>query len=412
MRVALYVRVSTEEQAVHGLSIDAQLAALNEWAKPHTVVDRYIDAGVSGRTSLAKRPQLSRLLSDVKAGAIDCVVFTKLDRWTRNIREYYKAQDVLDAHNVSWRAIHEDYETETASGRLKVNIMLSVAQDEADRTSERIKAVFAEKRKRGETISGNAAVGTKIVDKKVVVGDDAERVREMYRAFIASRSAREVAKKVGLTTGGAKYALKNHLYVDLGIIDQQTYDTAQAIMAARSQRRGRTDREYLFSGIMKCPECGGRMAVLYSYHTVYYRCGRYERASKCLYNRCIREDATEEWLLTHIMDAVKDVNVSVREKQKAPIPIEPIRRRMDKLTDLYMDDLISKAKYENEYRDLQTQLFEAQRQPKPIDETEVMTALDAYGSLSRKAQKAFWSYLIKRLVPSEEGFNVTLTFVK
>ena len=81
----------------------------------------------------------------MRAGKIDIVVFTKLDRWFRNIAEYYKVQEVLETHNVNWKTIHEDYDTSTASGRLKINIMLSVAQDEADRTSERIKAVFDSK---------------------------------------------------------------------------------------------------------------------------------------------------------------------------------------------------------------------------------------------------------------------------
>ena len=133
MRVALYARVSTEEQAIHGLSIDAQLAALDEWAKDKTVIDHYIDLGISARKPITKRPELQRLLRDVEQNRVDLIAFCKLDRWTRNIREYYKAQDVLDAHNVAWRAIQEDYETETASGRLKVNLMLAIAQGSEDR---------------------------------------------------------------------------------------------------------------------------------------------------------------------------------------------------------------------------------------------------------------------------------------
>ena len=68
-RVFLYVRVSTEEQAIHGLSIEAQTAALEEWAKSngHQVVDIYTDAGISARKSAAKRPELQRLLADAQA---------------------------------------------------------------------------------------------------------------------------------------------------------------------------------------------------------------------------------------------------------------------------------------------------------------------------------------------------------
>lgn len=135
-RVFLYARVSTEEQAVHGLSIEAQVTALEEWAKTngHKVVGVYIDAGISARKPAKKRPELQRLLLDAQAGRGELIVFTKLDRWFRNIAEYYKVQEILEKCHVDWRTIQEDYDTSTASGRLKINIMLSVAQDEADRT--------------------------------------------------------------------------------------------------------------------------------------------------------------------------------------------------------------------------------------------------------------------------------------
>ena len=136
-RVFLYARVSTEEQAVHGLSIEAQTRALEEWAKAngHKVVGTYVDAGISARKPASKRPALQSLLSDIRSGKGDMVAFTKLDGWFRNLAEYYKVQEVLEQNRVDWKAIQEDYETATASGRLKVNIMLSVAQDEADRKS-------------------------------------------------------------------------------------------------------------------------------------------------------------------------------------------------------------------------------------------------------------------------------------
>jgi len=156
-----YVRVSTEEQAIHGLSIEAQTAALQEWAKENGCELReiYVDAGISARKPASKRPALQRLLSDIKTGKGGLIIFTKLDRWFRNIAEYYKVQEVLEKNHVDWKTIHEDYDTSTASGRLKINIMLSVAQDEADRTSERIKAVFEMKRQKLEPLTGNIHTG-------------------------------------------------------------------------------------------------------------------------------------------------------------------------------------------------------------------------------------------------------------
>ena len=78
MRIALYARVSTEEQAIHGLSIEAQSEALEEWAKQEhaNVVGTYIDAGISARKPASKRPSMQRLLADIERGKIDMVVFT------------------------------------------------------------------------------------------------------------------------------------------------------------------------------------------------------------------------------------------------------------------------------------------------------------------------------------------------
>ena len=160
-RVFLYVRVSTEEQAIHGLSIEAQTAALEAWAKAngHRVVGVYTDAGISARKPATKRPALQQLLADAQAGKGELIVFTKLDRWFRNIAEYYKVQEILEKSHIDWRTIQEDYDTSTASGRLKINIMLSVAQDEADRTSERIKAINEMKRKKLEPLTGDCMRG-------------------------------------------------------------------------------------------------------------------------------------------------------------------------------------------------------------------------------------------------------------
>ena len=125
-RAALYIRVSSEEQAIHGLSIEAQREKLDQWAKGRVkIVDHYVDAGISARKPAAKRPELQRLLNDVRADRVDVILFTKLDRWFRNIAEYYKVQEVPEKHHVNWRTIQEDYDTSTASGRLKINIMLS-----------------------------------------------------------------------------------------------------------------------------------------------------------------------------------------------------------------------------------------------------------------------------------------------
>lgn len=191
MRVAIYGRVSTEEQARHGLSLGEQMVSLRAYAasQGHVVVGEYMDPGISARKRYTNRPGLLSLLEDAKAKKFDLVLFIKLDRWVRSVRDYYQVQDILDAAGVTWQATQEDYETVTASGRLKVNIMLSVAQDEADRTSERIKFVIDAKRRDGLRWGTKAPIGLRVENGRLQKDDETfDLAVQMFEKFIETRS--------------------------------------------------------------------------------------------------------------------------------------------------------------------------------------------------------------------------------
>lgn len=412
MRVALYCRVSTEEQALHGLSIDAQKAALDDWAANYTVIDHYIDLGVSARKPISKRPELQRLFRDVQKDRIDLVVFTRLDRWTRNIREYYKAQDILDAHNVAWRAIQEDCETQTAAGRLKVNIMLAVAQDEADRTSERIKAVFEDKRRKGLAPTGSVPKGIRLVNGHDEPSEDAYIIRELFNAYIASRSARAIAPRFGYTAEGIKFVLKNHRYVDAGVVDSSTYETAQEILKTRSQRHTKRDRVFLFSGLVFC-SCGSRLSGAAvpgkGKEYYYYRCISHNQGKPCP-GTYISELKLEQYLLDNTIAKAKEVNVTITKKKKVQPDISKLKAKLDKLTDLYLNDLITKDKYEIEYRDVQAKIAEAEKEPQAVNTSELKTLLGAYQGLTRPGKKAFWSRLVNRIDVDGDTINFTLFY--
>ena len=160
LRVVKYVRVSTDEQKMKKNSVLAQHEILDEFIAQNEnleLVGTYADEGVSGTKFM--RTDLQRLLSDVEMGGIDLILVTKLDRWFRDVALFYKTQEILDAHNAAWYTVLEDYETLTSDGRFKVNIMLSVYQNEVDRTSERIGVVFDYKVRQGHAISGSQPYG-------------------------------------------------------------------------------------------------------------------------------------------------------------------------------------------------------------------------------------------------------------
>ena len=416
MRVALYSRVSSEEQATRGLSVDAQVAALDAWAKEngHTVVDHYNDLGVSGRKPYNKRAEMMRLLDDVAAKKIDLIAFCKLDRWFRSVKEFYRVQDILDKNKVAWRTIQEDYETETSSGRFKVNIMLSVAQSEAEKTGDRVRAVVAYKRLKGEFCSGNTPVGTKLENKTLVPSEDAWKVKAMFDAFLSVGSVTgsiPILERQGISVGNRslRYILDNENYLKVGIISPEEWSRVRELRASRRPVASRK-RTYLFTGLLYCPRCGKKLAGMYGKTYYYYRCPRYYQDRSCSMKGCIPEDRIEEFFLETIEDKLKAIDLTIREGEV--IDPTPYRRRIEKLTDLFLHDMISREKFEKEYLIAKTTLEEAENAPTPIDMEQVMSALDAYHLLSREAKRAFWYRTIKKATVSEDGVNYSLSFTE
>ena len=414
MRVALYCRVSSEEQVRHGISIDAQISALDEWAKDKTVVDHYVDLGISGRKPYTKRPEMMRLLQDAEKGRIDLIAFVKLDRWFRSVKEYYRVQDILDRNHVAWRAIQEDYETETSSGRFKVNIMLSVAQSEAERTGERVKAVNELKRAKGEFLCGNAPMGLKLENKKLVPSDDAWKVKKAFDAYINTGSiwgAIPIMQEIGVNIKlpSYQYILDNENYLKAGIISQDVWDRAREFRSVPRPRRT-VNRTYLFTGLLYCP-CGRRLSGMYAKGHYYYRCPGYWQDRSCENNKCVNEEEIEDFLLKDILSKCKGY-VKIRSKKSKVVDVSKLKAKMNKLTDLYLNDLIDREKYERDYKSLQKEITEAEKQPKQIEPEVVKTYLDAYKGLEkRESKRIFWHNVIEKATVSEDGVDYTLCFI-
>ena len=428
-RVALYIRVSTEEQKLHGLSVEAQQKALDEWAKQeqHKVAGHYIDNGISARKKAANRPALQQLLSDVRAGEVDLVAFTKLDRWFRNVGEYYKVQEVLDDHKVAWKTIHEDYDTTTSAGRLKVNIMLSVAQDEADRTSERIKKVFELKRSKGEPVSGHVPTGY-IIQGKTIQKDPAtmEAVTAYFGRYMASGSLSDaidyVAERYGLRLQyqlASKMLSKSAYWGDFNGIECPAYITpeqAERIAASRrhTSRKTKNNRVYTFTGLLFCAECGARMGA--RTHTIAgvekaeYNCPGHYQKKGCGNRTNIREANIEEFLLATVDERFRAYQTACYDAKgrkavsNAP-EIAKLKRKLGKLKELYLDDLISIEEYKADHSQMTARLAEleaAQKQDKRAT-IEALSKLlcdgwhEVYADLNRLERKAFWRMLLSNI---------------
>ena len=198
-KAALYIRVSTEEQARHGYSLAEQRHDLERYAAAHhyAVVGVYADEGNTARKALTRRKELQRLLDDVRAGLIDVILLKCLDRWFRNIADYYKVQEILDAYNVEWECTQEDYNTTTTNGRLMLNLKLSIAQNESDQTSDRIKYVNEGLKRRRLELNGRFPFGYKKENQKLVV-DESQRpiIEYIFAQQLAGASTHSIAAGV------------------------------------------------------------------------------------------------------------------------------------------------------------------------------------------------------------------------
>lgn len=145
-----YVRVSTAEQANHGVSLDAQesrikaLAALQE----RQIAEVIVDAGESAKT--LQRPGIVRLLDDVCGGKIGCIIVYKFDRLSRSVKDLITILELLEKHNVGLVSICESVDTKTAAGQFMLHLLGAVGQLEVRQVSERTKFALAHKRQRRE----------------------------------------------------------------------------------------------------------------------------------------------------------------------------------------------------------------------------------------------------------------------
>jgi DNA invertase Pin-like site-specific DNA recombinase len=240
VRCAIYTRVSTE----HGLdqefnSLDAQYEAASAYIKSQAhagwtlIRSRYDDGGYSGGST--DRPDLQRLLDDIRARKIDVIVVYKVDRLTRSLADFAKLVELFDAHGVSFVSVTQQFNTTTSMGRLTLNVLLSFAQFEREVTSERIRDKIAASKRKGLWVGGTLPLGYEMKDGKIaIVEEEAELVRSIFRRYLELGSVNELLRDLrerdirtktrllstGATRGGIPfgrgalyYLLSNHFYI-------------------------------------------------------------------------------------------------------------------------------------------------------------------------------------------------------
>lgn len=450
LRVALYIRVSTEEQAMHGISLIAQEDALTRYARDrgYKVVGIYRDEGNSARKPVMKRPVMLQLLEDVKAGKIDRILFTKLDRWFRNVREYHNVQEILEAHHVTWQATLEDYDTLSANGRLRVNIMLSVNESESDRDSERIKFVFEGKRLRkewcftggpGQWPYGYMPQEIDGVKRCVKNPETAQIVQDFWDYVVKYNSVRKAGmyccEKYGITRHYRSWMVtaRNELYTGTfrGVEDYcpayvSRADWERIILGHQVIKKTQhPDRVYLFTGLIRCPDCGNTLKATFktypgdrSKEYNGYRCNN-GRLRTCTFRHQLSEQKVEKHLIENIRHDMEQILVQadVEQTQKAAQPkvqsIVTLNERLRRLNIIFMEGNITDEEYSNETRRLKTAIEkakDAEQSSRPVNLQGIRQFLESdflevYDTLDKEDKRRLWRSLIEEIYV--EGTNVT-----
>ena len=318
-RCAVYTRKST----VEGLDKDFNtLVAQREAAEAYIesqkqqgwicLPDRYDDGGFSGAT--LERPALERLLQDIEAGRVDCVVVYKVDRLSRSLLDFTRLVDLLDRQGVTFVSITQQFQTTTSMGRLTLNVLLSFAQFEREIIAERTRDKMAAARRKGKWVGGFPILGYDVDPgggRLLVNLKEAERVRTIFDLYLKLRSLDKVLRELdrrewrtkrwtirkGRVRGGNRFPkstlshlLQHPYYVGRvryrgevyegeheAIVDGDVFARVQRRLKRRpGQGRGRRPSEALLQGLLECAACGASMTPGYTAKSTkryrYYLC--------------------------------------------------------------------------------------------------------------------------------------------
>lgn len=294
-----YIRVSSEEQAVHGISVDAQRAILEGWAAMTQAgpVEIYEDAGFSGKNT--QRPALQRLLADVRAGRISVLAVWKLDRLSRSLRDTLTIiEDDLQPHGVTLVSTTESIDTSSPSGRMMLNMLASFAQLEREQDSDRVLMAHRHLAEDCRYLGGHIPIGYRVDDSRHYQLDPAtapivRRVFEMYLsregytpilAYLNNASSEFFKRKTPWKKVDLNYLLGNEFYAGVytrrlgkeslrvpggvpAIITEEEWTKVCSIRAenrASDWRAYRTKRCDILAGKVFCAECGNKMGVVYA----------------------------------------------------------------------------------------------------------------------------------------------------
>ena len=370
-KVAIYCRVSTTEQAEEGYSIDEQNIKIREYCERegHEIYNLYEDRGISGK-NITNRPGIKQLLQDATENKFDLVIVWKLNRISRKLLDILNIVELLNKHNIAFRSLTENFETETPSGKLQLNIMGAIGEFERETIAENVKMGLLARAKEGRW-NGGVVLGYDLVElnnegkkrKNTVLKineKEANTVRRIFELYSQGHGYKAVVNRINkeghktkrngeFAVSTVKEILQNPVYIGKirynvrqdwskkrrnninanpilsdgihePIIDVETWNKVQVILKERSKKHNKVyDCEFPLTGILKCPVCGAGMTINRSTAkrkdgtrriNEYYSCGNWKNKGTAVCNsNSIRVEIADEYVLNKIMELINDESI-------------------------------------------------------------------------------------------------------
>ncbi|MDH2475904.1 recombinase family protein [Clostridium perfringens] len=367
--IAIYCRVSTDEQAEFGYSIDEQKRLLEEWCKAndYIIYKCYSDRGISGK-NIKDRPALKELLSDAKEGKFDMVISWKINRVSRKLEDVLKIVNLLEKNDITFKSYSEPFETDTPAGRMQFQMMALIGEFERGTIAQNVKMGMIAKAKSGNWCGGrvlgydlvpnNSPQEEKKGKNKLEINEkEAKIVRFIFNEYSKGKGYKAITNKMNklgyktkkgnnFSVGSIRDILTNPVYIGEirynvrqnwsekrrrninpnpirvkgkheAIIDRELWDKVQLILESKKGKPSRIyDGEYPLTGILRCPKCGAGMVISRTTNTLadgtkkriaYYCCGNWKNKGTSVCNsNTIRVDKANEYVFKKIEELVSN----------------------------------------------------------------------------------------------------------
>ncbi|MDC0761665.1 recombinase family protein [Brevibacillus sp. AG] len=447
MKVAIYLRVSTQEQ-VDNYSIEAQRERLEAFckAKGWTIYDVYIDAGFTG--SNIDRPGLQRLLMELEK--VDVVVVYKLDRLSRSQRDTLTLiEDYFLKNKVDFVSLTEALDTSTPFGKAMIGILAVFAQLERETIAERMRLGHIKRAEEGLRGMGGDydPAGYKRQDGHLVlVPEEAQHIQEAFNLYEQYLSITKVQKRLKelnysvwrfrryrdilsnkLYCGYVQFANNHYKGQHEPIISEEQFDRVQVLLSRHKGRNAFKAKESLLSGLVVCGECGEPYTSYHcrakGKHYRYYNC-RARRFPSEYPTKCFNKTWRSEVIEKYIQDALYLMADEKKTTENEIVTIDygaqlrKIDQKLERLIDLYSDGSIDKivldkqvAKLNNEKRVIsEQQAAQTERSARSIERKQLRDYAIVLESAAFPDRQAIIQKLIRRLTIYKDRLEIEWNF--